>query len=84
MIKILYFASVRERLNKSEETMELPEEVDTVAQLVALLSAQSPEFRQLNEGGQPLLVSVNQIVADGSASLAVNDEVAFFPPMTGG
>ena len=80
MIKILYFASVRERLNKSEETMELPAD----AQLVALLAAKNPEFRQLNEGGQPLLVSVNQTVADGSASLAANDEVAFFPPMTGG
>lgn len=84
MIKILYFASVRERLNKSEETMELPAEINTVAKLVALLSATNPEFRQLNEGGQPLLVSVNQTVADGSSSLAENDEVAFFPPMTGG
>ncbi|HAR89384.1 MAG TPA: molybdopterin synthase sulfur carrier subunit, partial [Gammaproteobacteria bacterium] len=54
MIKILYFASVRERLNKSEETMELPADINTVAQLVALLAAKNPEFRQLNEGGQPL------------------------------
>ncbi|HAU23384.1 MAG TPA: molybdopterin synthase sulfur carrier subunit, partial [Gammaproteobacteria bacterium] len=51
---------------------------------VALLAAKNPESRHLNEGGQPLLVSVNQTVADGSASLAANDEVAFFPPMTGG
>ena len=84
MIKILYFASVRERLDKSEETMELPASINTVAQLVALLAAKNPEFRQLNEGGQPLLVSVNQTVADSSASLTANDEVAFFPPMTGG
>jgi molybdopterin converting factor small subunit len=64
--------------------MELPADINTVAQLVALLAAKNPEFRQLNEGGQPLLVSVNQTVADGSASLVENDEVAFFPPMTGG
>ena len=84
MIKILYFASVRERLNKSEETMELPADINTVAKLVALLAAKNPDFERLNKGGQPLLVSVNQTVADGSASLVENDEVAFFPPMTGG
>lgn len=84
MIKILYFASVRERLNKSEETMKLPAEVTTVSLLVAHLSAQSPEFKRLNESGQPLLVSVNQVVAAGSTSLTESDEIAFFPPMTGG
>ena len=54
MIKILYFASVRERLNKSEETMELPADINTVAKLVALLAAKNPDFEKLNKGGQPL------------------------------
>ena len=84
MIKILYFASVRERLNMSEEDLDLPSGIDTVEHLVAFLAERNADFKVLNESGQPLLVAVNQTVADGSTGIAANDEVAFFPPMTGG
>ena len=84
MLNIHYFASVRERLNKDTEQLNLPSNVVTVADLVSHLSTIDGEFKALNDSGSPLLVAVNQTVADSNYELGEDDEVAFFPPMTGG
>jgi len=84
MLEVHYFASVREALNRDKEEIPWSGEVATVADLVQLLSAQDAAFKTLNESGNPLLVAVNQTVVDKTYSLSSGDEVAFFPPMTGG
>ena len=84
MLTIHYFASVREALGRGEETLELPEGVQDVAGLADHLSAVNPGFKALDSDNGALLVAVNQTVVDRSWKLDENDEVAFFPPMTGG
>ena len=84
MLEVHYFASVREALDRDGEEVPWSGEVATVADLVRLLSSQDEAFKALNESGNPLLVAVNQTVVDKTYSLSSGDEVAFFPPMTGG
>ena len=84
MLSIHYFASIRERLNRESEEMELPQSVSTVDDLIAhLQSADSDVEAAFNALGK-ILVAVNQTVVGRDHVLAENDEIAFFPPMTGG
>ena len=83
MIKLLYFASIRERLEREEEEIDLPAGVITVADLFDHLAARGGVWAQvLTEPS--VLVAVNQVMSQKSAHLDDGDEVAFFPPVTGG
>ena len=84
MLQILYFASVREAMQRSSQQVSLPEAVMSVADLLVLLSELDTKFRALQESGSPMLVAVNQTIVDSSHLVCSGDEVAFFPPMTGG
>ncbi len=84
MLTIHYFASVREALDKNQEQIELPASVTKVGELIDHLAANNPDSRELFESENKLLVAVNQTVVDRDFALSDNDEVAFFPPMTGG
>ena len=84
MITILYFARLREALGISGEELELPAEVTTVAGLMAWLAARDEAWRQEFHGCKPLRAAVNQALATNSALIKDGDEVAFFPPVTGG
>ena len=84
MLTIHYFASVREALNRDRDELALPAGVRTVRDLVSHLSAQDGQFARLSQSDNPLLVAVNQTVASPSQPLNGDEEVAFFPPMTGG
>ena len=84
MLKIHYFASVREAMQRAEDKLDRPDSVQTVADLMEYLAARDAQFASITGSGNPLLVAVNQSVADRQCALADNDEVAFFPPMTGG
>ncbi|MDE2335301.1 MAG: molybdopterin converting factor subunit 1 [Rhodospirillales bacterium] len=81
-LRILYFAWLRERVGRSEETLELPAEVRTVAALRRHLIARGDGYPALAE--PTVRVAVNQAMADAATALAPGDEVAFFPPVTGG
>lgn len=82
MIEIHYFASIRERLACDRETLDTAPA--TVAALVDTLVARHGETwqRVLRDGR--VLVAVNQEVASLQSALREGDEVAFFPPVTGG
>jgi molybdopterin synthase sulfur carrier subunit len=84
MLSIQYFASIREALDRSEEELELPRDVNSVQTLVNYLLSANPHFEAVFKDGDKVLVAVNQTVVDRSHPLSENDEVAFFPPMTGG
>ncbi|GJM12985.1 MAG: molybdopterin synthase sulfur carrier subunit [Pseudohongiella sp.] len=84
MISIQYFASVREALNRDAEQLELPKDVDTVQALIDYLLGSNPDFDGVLNGSKQVLVAVNQTVVNRDHPLAESDEVAFFPPMTGG
>jgi molybdopterin synthase sulfur carrier subunit len=83
MLRIQYFASVREQLGMAEELLQLPDGVHDVAGLVTVLISRGDSWCVLADTAQ-VLVALNQEVAVRTATLSENDEVAFFPPMTGG
>ena len=84
MLRIQYFASIRETLGRSEEELELPAQLGSVQNLIDHLLNANPSFEKVFTAQNKVLVAVNQTVVDRDHLLSENDEVAFFPPMTGG
>jgi sulfur-carrier protein len=84
MLSIHYFASFKETLNRDREDIELPDNVTTVQALIDHLLHTNPHFDAVFNENNKVLVAVNQTVVDLGHPLTKNDEVAFFPPMTGG
>ena len=83
-VKILYFAWVREKTGKAEETLELPAEVKTVADLVTFLKGRGPEYADAFARAHVIRAAIDQKHVPQQTSLAGAREVAFFPPVTGG
>ncbi|MBV2235263.1 MAG: molybdopterin converting factor subunit 1 [Sterolibacterium sp.] len=82
-LKILYFASLREALDTCGEDLPLPAGIGTVAELREYLAARGGAWSKLVES-QSLRAAVNQQMVDAAARIVDGDEIAFFPPVTGG
>lgn len=83
-IRILFFASLREALGCDEETLDgMPAGVSTVGALRDWLAARGGDWSALS-AGKAIRAAVNQTLAFPQTSVAEGDEVAFFPPVTGG
>jgi molybdopterin synthase sulfur carrier subunit len=83
-IKVLYLASLREQLGKSGEDLEIPPATSTVAGLRTLLMARGGAWQAALAQGRALRVAVNQEMAQPTTAVQSGDEIAFFPPVTGG
>lgn len=83
-MKFLYFAWVKDRLGKAGENLEPPAEVTTVAALLDWLSSQGPEYETALAERKRIRVAVNQSFADPEDPVVAGDEIAIFPPVTGG
>jgi molybdopterin synthase sulfur carrier subunit len=83
-VRILYFAWVRSRIGRSGETLAVPAEVNTVGALVEWLKARGPAYAAAFANGAVIRAAVNQRLAKPSDAIGPGDEVAFFPPLTGG
>lgn len=83
MIDVQYFASVRERLGIDSEQVDAGS-ATTVAALLDLLAARHGDKGQRALIETRVLAAVNQIVVEPQAAVRSGDEVAFFPPVTGG
>ncbi|HSH08264.1 MAG TPA: molybdopterin converting factor subunit 1 [Burkholderiales bacterium] len=83
-VKVLFFASLREQLGHAGEEIELPDGVATVGGLRAHLMARGDAWSAALGDGRRLRAAVNQDMASPEAMLRAGDEVAFFPPVTGG
>ncbi len=84
MVDILYFASLREALDTTQERLELNDQIQSVADLKKLLIERGGQWQQAFTQQQSLLVSVNQQMANDDTAISDQDEIAFFPPVTGG
>ncbi len=82
MIALRYFASLREQLGLEQE--QLDTQAQTVAALRAELRARGGAWADALAADRPLLSAVNQTVVQLDAPIQDGDEVAFFPPVTGG
>ena len=83
-LHVLYFAWLRERAGRAEERLDLPADVRTVAELVAFLRARDAAGAATFAEPSVVRCAVNQDLVGPDAPLVPGDEVAFFPPVTGG
>jgi molybdopterin synthase sulfur carrier subunit len=83
-VRLLYFAWVRERIGVPEETVDLPEGVVTVADLMAWLKTRGEEYEHAFENEAVIRAAIDQTHARHDKPVAGAREIAFFPPMTGG
>jgi molybdopterin synthase sulfur carrier subunit len=81
-VTLLYFAWVRQKIGKGEEQMKAP--VGDVAGLIAHLKSLGPNYADAFADLSRVRVAVNQHHAGLDAKIGRDDEVAFFPPVTGG
>ena len=83
-LRLKFFASIREQLGCDGDVLEAPAGVVTVAALRQLLLGRGDIWQQALSGNRVLRVAVNQDMAGPDTPLRDGDEVAFFPPVTGG
>ncbi|MDP6174664.1 MAG: molybdopterin converting factor subunit 1 [Rhodospirillales bacterium] len=83
-MKLLYFASLRDRLGVAEEEVSPPPEISDVAGLVAWLRQRGGNFEAALEDMSAVRVAVNQEHVGFDHAVAAGDEIALFPPVTGG
>ena len=83
-MKILYFAWVRETVGKSQEDLLMPEGVNTVKDLLRWLKEQDAGYRKAFADNSMVRVAVNQEHVSSDCLISNGDEIAFFPPVTGG
>lgn len=83
-VKVLYFAALREQLGTAGEEIELPAGVGTVAALRSHLRGRGGAWEFALAEGKLVRAALNQDMAPPAAALKAGDEVAFFPPVTGG
>jgi sulfur-carrier protein len=83
-MKLVYFAWVRERIGKTDETIDLPEGIATIADLVRWLKTRGEEYEYAFENEAIVRAAIDHQHVKPEASIAGAREIAFFPPMTGG
>ena len=83
-MKLKYFAWVRERIGKAEETIEPPADVRTVDDLIAWLSKRGETYAHAFEKSKVIRAAIDHAHVKPDAMIAGASEIAFFPPMTGG
>ena len=83
-MKLLYFAWLRQKIGTAEERIDPPAEVTTVAALIQWLRARGPNFADALRESAVIRVAVNQEYVPISHPVRPGDEVALFPPVTGG
>jgi sulfur-carrier protein len=83
-VKLVYFAWVRERVGKPEESVTLPAGVRTVADLIAWLTTRGEEYAHAFENGPLIRAALDRTHVKHDSAVAGAREIAFFPPMTGG
>lgn len=83
-VTILYFARIKEVVNYSSEQVALPEGVETIVALKSWLSGRGDTWKKLFDGSSVVRAAINHELVDDLAAIEEGDEVAFFPPVTGG
>jgi sulfur-carrier protein len=83
-VKVRYFAWVRERVGLAEEDLDPPPSIATVADLVAWLTQRGEGYAYAFENPKVIRAAIDKSHVRGDAPIRGANEIAFFPPMTGG
>ena len=81
---IKYFSWIREHVGKSEENLDLPVDVTTINELIDYLNKLNDKYKIAFAKRDLIKIAVNKTYASVETKISQNDEVAFFPPVTGG
>lgn len=83
-MKIRYFAWLRSKVGRAEEEVSPPDDVSTIGALMTWLAADRPGFAEALDKPGVVRAAVNQDYAEANHPVKQDDEIAFFPPVTGG
>ena len=83
-MRVLYFAWIKEYVGQTSQNIQLPNGIDTVGALIPYLTKQSVGHQTAFKNVDTILVAVNRVYGDLATPITYKDEVAFFPPVTGG
>jgi molybdopterin converting factor subunit 1 len=83
-MKVLYFAWLRQHIGTGEETFDPPDHITTVGRLMEWLKARGSGYEKAFSDPKAVKVAVNQTFGSAETPITNQDEVAFFPPVTGG
>jgi molybdopterin synthase sulfur carrier subunit len=81
---IKYFSWIREHVGKSEENFDLPSDVTTINELINYLNDLNDQYKHAFAKRSLIKIAVNKTYSPIDSKINNNDEVAFFPPVTGG
>jgi molybdopterin synthase sulfur carrier subunit len=83
-LELKFFASLREALKVSEQNMDVPDSIKTIAQLRVYLADRGGVWADVLAEGKVLRCALNHQMVDANTPLQEGAEIAFFPPVTGG
>jgi molybdopterin synthase sulfur carrier subunit len=83
-MKLVYFAWLRERIDKTEEEVDLPASVQTVGDVMTWLKTRGEEYELAFDNPKVIRAAIDKTHVRPEAKIAGASEIAFFPPMTGG
>ena len=81
---IKYFSWIKEHVGKSEEQIELPDHINNVDELINHLNELDKRYSLILEKKKLIKIAVNKTYSSFDTNISNNDEIAFFPPVTGG
>ena len=83
-MKILYFSWIKDKIGKTHEDIDIRDNIKTIEDLIAFLKKSNESYEEVFKDISSIKVSINMETANFKDQINNNDEVAFFPPMTGG
>ena len=81
---VKYFSWIKEHIGKSEEQIDLPNNITNVNQLINYLNEIDEKYNIIFEKKELIKIAVNKTYSSFDTNISNNDEIAFFPPVTGG
>lgn len=83
-LQLIYFAWCKEKIGLSQEALSVPKSIKTVSDLISWLAERGAGYSEVFANPEMLRSAVNHEHVHGQWTLKAGDEVAFFPPVTGG
>ena len=81
---VKYFSWIKEHIGKSEEQIDLPNNITNVNQLISYLNEIDEKYNIIFEKKELIKIAVNKTYSSFDTNISNSDEIAFFPPVTGG
>ena len=81
---VKYFSWIKEHIGKSEEQIDLPSDITNVNQLINFLNETDQKYNIIFKKKELIKIAVNKTYSSFDTKISNSDEIAFFPPVTGG